>query len=52
MRSSTEEFQSSEVENENENGGIELRSSAVEASTVHASPIGIGSLARGLRVET
>lgn len=50
LRNTTEETRPSEVESENT--GIELRSSALEASTVHASPIGVGSLARGLRVET
>lgn len=44
VRNTTEEMHSSEVENEDT--GIELHSSALEAT------VGVGSLARGLRVDT
>lgn len=50
VSNNTEEVHSSKAENEN--AGIELRSSALEATAVHASPVGVGSLARGLRVDT
>lgn len=48
-RNTTEEVGASGAENEN--AGIELRSSALEATAIHASPVGVGSLARGLRVD-
>lgn len=44
--------ENSPPESGNEHAGIELRSSALEASAVHPSPVLVGSLARGLRVET
>lgn len=50
VRNTTERARSSEIENES--AGIELRSSALEASAARPGQVAVGSLARGLRVES
>lgn len=50
VRNVIEETRPSETGNEN--AGIELRSSSLEASATHPSPVMVDSLARGLRLET